>query len=160
MAQINSLSYGTYVSVPSVKPRSREWGGRARAFCESILVGATAVAGSQIAAAAGDCIRMFRIPANHKLVGGALSWSALGTGTAITVGDFYDCDRFFASYLTSAAAGCNNFVKTTAGYNNATNTPDTGHGYLFTCDTDILVTFSYGGAPVGVLTLTMETVVE
>lgn len=160
MAQINSLSYGNYVTNPQLKPKSREWGGRVRSFCETILVGATAVAGSQIATAAGDCIRMFRIPANHKVVGGSVAWSALGALSALWVGDFYDCDRFLASTSTVAAAGCNAFVKTTAGYNNATNTPDTGLGYLFTCDTDVLVTFSYTTAPVGVVQLTIETVVE
>ena len=159
MAQISSLSYTNYASTPQLKPKSREWGGRVRSFCESILCGATAVAGSQIAVAAGDCVRMFRIPAGHKAVGGSLKWTALGAGTAITVGDFYDCDRFFASAVTVNAQTCNQW-NTAATWNASTATPDVGQGYLFTCDTDILLTFGYGGAPVGAVTLTLETVVE
>jgi hypothetical protein len=158
MAQTNSPSYAAYVGVPQLKPKSRTWAGRVTAFCEEILVGPTADATSgRIAVAPGDCVRMFRIPANHQLIGGSVSWMALGATTAFTVGDFFVCNRFVPLTPTVAASLCNRFVNVTSTWNGATASPDTGVGYLFTCDTDILVTFSYTGQPTGVLVLAMET---
>ena len=163
MAQIDSANYTKYAANRKVK--SRDWGGRARVFVESVLVGQAAdTTTGQIAAAQGDCLRMFRIPAGHRLVGGTFATTALGAGNAeaVWIGDFYDCDRFMTSTPTVAAIGCNAFYKAGTAYNNATGTPDVGVGYLFTCDTDILVTFGYGlkgtTSPIGLLTLVMETV--
>ncbi len=171
MAQINSPSYTNYIASPQRKPKAREWGGRARSFCESILCGAAASAAqNQIAVAAGDCVRMFRVPANHKVIRGELFWSALGTGVSIFCGDAFDCDRWLTAAdgsLASQLQGgcspmsgvCGRFNNISASFNGPQNTPETGPGYLFTCDMDVIVTFGYGGAPVGVLTLVMETVV-
>lgn len=160
MAQINSLNYTTYAA--DRKVASRDWGGRKRSFTQSILCAAAAdTTLGAVAVAAGDCVRMFRIPTGHKFCGGNLTWSALGAGTNIWVGDINVCDRFLASTPTVGASGCNRLgMVQTASFVAATKTPATGVGYLFTCDTDIIVAFGYGGAPVGVLTLQMDTVVE
>ena len=163
MAQLNSASFTNFIATPKVSPRSREWGGRVRVFSETFVAnqGGTTTA-------AGDCVRMFRVPANHKVIGGRALWIALGAGSSITVGDFFDCDRFLSSTFTASSSetlsasigGCGVFNRVSTGFNASTNTPDVGPNYLFTCDTDILLVFGYGGTPTGLVTVVLETVVE
>lgn len=171
MAQINGPDFSKFIATAQTKPKSREWGGRCRSWCSSVLLAAAASSTTgAIAAAAGDCLRMFRIPAGHKVLGGRAYWSALGASTTVYVGDGLDCDRMMTvadgsiiSTLQLGATpfpgGCGTFNNVSASFQSGSNTPDTGPGYLFTCDTDIIVAFGYGGAPVGVLTLEMETVI-
>lgn len=165
MAQLNSLQYANYVLTPQLKNPSRDWGGRSRNWYASFVANQGGVT-----TAAGDCVRMFRIPAGHRVVRGQLTWTALGSSTALWCGDFWDCDRYLMQVTTSAASNlqgspagnssCGHFNNVSTTWNSSTNSPDTGIGYLQTCDTDVLLTFSYAGTPTGIVTLSMETVVE
>ena len=71
----NSIQYAKTVSVPSEKIKTNELSGRVRAaFAE------------YEASAEQDTITMFTIPNGARLLSGAVSYDALGSGTTISVG--------------------------------------------------------------------------
>ena len=109
----------------------------------------------------GKQITMGWVPGGAVLLGCRLKYDALGAGTSISVGDKYDCDRFITAVASVGAGdvgGCGtdlvigaiNIQDSTMG------SEHTGWGYVFACDTDILVTNPYAG---GALTGTIKLLV-
>lgn len=104
----------------------------------------------------GDCVLMLRIPAGTTVVGGRLSWTALGAAQ-IALGDPFACARFLGAILTTTAndlAGGNaNVAGLDCGVIRKIGTTGDGCGigYTYTCETDICVTNLYaeGNASVG-----------
>lgn len=128
MATFNSLQYAKlYVEPKGVLARSSDFGGRPMPlpFDFTWLAGA----------AAGDIVRMCKIPGNHIVVGMDLIRQAMGS-TAVIVGTTDDTDRFSLSQ-SWAAAGAISFVELT------------GMLYSPAADMDVLATFVTGAPTVG-----------
>ena len=160
---INSLEYTEYAADPKRKVPGKLWGARKRVYVARKTLSAQA---------AGSQINMVRIPAGSVLVGGRLEWTAMGSGTVwLGVGDQFICDRFMtradasASNVTSPTAG----VASSCGFFNAISTAQqplnpavldcnsyVGTLWEFTCDTDVILYSSYGGALTGYVKLVVE----
>lgn len=109
------------------------------------------------AMSAGKCVSMIRIPAGTRIVGGRLTAQApVSANTLLAVGDPFACGRFLGpvnatamNIQTIGAAGVNNcgfdcgvFTRTgRAGI--FSNGDGCGLGYVYTCETDIVVTVLY-----------------
>lgn len=147
---VQSVQYAKYAANPTVKVASKDWHARKRTAYGEYEASALA-AGSQIA--------MVRIPQGARLLGGKLAWDAMGGGSFILgVGDQFDCDRFMLAATASVASF--NAVDSDCGVFNVigdvSGPHSVGIGYEFTCDTDIIVTFSYAAAVTGTVKLVVE----
>lgn len=95
---------------------------------------------------AGECVGMIRIPADTRVVDAVLTWSLCNAGAILAVGDPFACGRFIVAAAhrlpqeNTAAGSCgsNRLVKTGAIGDGC------GAGYLYTCETDVLITVLYG----------------
>lgn len=163
---VQSVEYALYAANPSQKAPGHLWNARKRVFIGRRTLSSQA-AGSQVA--------MVRIPSGHVVVGGKLEWTALGSSVAIIgVGDQFNCTRFMlgadgsvASYsqvgLTPFPNSCGVFNQISTAqaplWNCGTDVNNyVGSLYQFTCDSDVIVYFSYAAAQTGYLKLTVETV--
>ncbi len=105
------------------------------------------------ALSAGKCVSMLRIPAGTRIVGGRLTAQApVPANTLLAVGDPFACGRFLGpvnattmNVLTLGTAGvfdCGVFTRTgRAGL--FANGDGCGLGYVYTCETDVVVTVLY-----------------
>ena len=98
----------------------------------------------------GQCVAMVRVPAGARIVGADLSWTG-ASNTVLGVGDPFACGRFLV-VQTLVPRGvipaghcvgwgvCGTLVKTTAEGDGC------GLFYLYTCETDIVITNLYSAA--------------
>ncbi len=105
------------------------------------------------ALSAGQCIGMIRVPAGTRIVGGRLTCQApVPANTLLAVGDPYACGRFLGPVNATTLAiqplgamggfDCGVFTRTgKAGI--FSNGDGCGLGYLYTCETDVVVTVLY-----------------
>lgn len=141
MATVYSIEYTDYNCSPR-KVINGKWHGRKRvAYGE---YEASSLAG-------GSQIKMVRVPKGAMVTGGTLDWDALGSSSALWVGDDVDCDRLKLSTSTSVASEYTNCSRLQA---------ITGLGFVYTGDCDIVVTVSYAAAVTGTIKLILEYVTE
>lgn len=138
-------------TTPSLKVKSKYRHGRLRVSFDEYEASAVAV-GSQIV--------MGWVPGGATFLGARLKFDALGAGTALQVGDAFDCDRFITSVPTIGAndvGGCSTDLVIGSVNTQPESLHGTGVGYVFQCDTNILVTVPYAGASItGTIKLRVE----
>lgn len=143
---VNSTQYALYAA-PTLKIPSREQYSVERTFY------AEYDASALLGGGANGCINMIVIPAGGRLVDGRLEWAALGSGTLLFVGDQYVCGRFMTRADGSVASVNQRNQTTTIGIQNCgrfngntTGPSEQSLGYLFTCDTTVIVSNLSGSA--------------
>jgi len=101
----------------------------------------------------GGCIAMLRVPRNFQVTGARLGWTAV-SGAVVGVGDPFCCGRLLGPInMTSAsqlsALNPNGFdcgVLTKIGV----TADGCGLGYIYTCETDLVLTNGYGELSFGI----------
>lgn len=103
--------------------KDNEWGGRTRAFYFSRATSAAKPIAN------GDIVMACRIPKNARILGGNITFGAMGASTTIKVGTAADAIKYLGS--TSVAA---------AGSAVLANTQALNYGEELSADTDIILT--------------------
>lgn len=130
MAQ-NSTQYALFASMPPLKVRSQDWYGVRRVASADFV-------GALVGGTANGCVNMLIVPAGSKILGGSLTWGALGASTQLFVGDQFVCDRFMlradGATGNDLQVGGTPFPNGCGRFNNIL-----GKGYVTTCDLTIIV---------------------
>ena len=109
-------------------------------------------ASAMLGGSANGCVNMVVVPANTRFKDMQLEWGALGASTLLHVGDQFDCDRFMlradGSIGSITQRNSQNLGASNCGRFNglATSPSEQSVGYLFTCDTAIIVSNLSGSA--------------
>lgn len=104
----------------------------------------------------GECIAMIRVPRGFQVTGGMMTYTA-NIGAVIGLGDPFCCGRLLGPILcsidpaatTSAPSG---FTCAFAGFivKTGATADGCGLGYVYTCETDLVVTNGYGEGSFGI----------
>lgn len=150
---VNSTQYALYAA--NLKIPSREQIGVVHtAYAEY-------TAASLLGGGANGCINMLIVPAGARFKDMTCEWAALGSGTLLHVGDQFVCQRFMLradgsvgsiqqrNVTVSVNANCGRFNGLTTGPS------EQSIGYLFTCDTTIIVS-NLSGSASGLIQLWFE----
>lgn len=102
----------------------------------------------------GECIAMVRVPKNFQVTAARMAWSEAGVQAFIGLGDPFCCGRLLGpinpiTHSASAGAGaqtndCGVLTKTGGVADGC------GLGYIYTCETDLIVTNAYGDGSFGI----------
>jgi hypothetical protein len=106
----------------------------------------------------GECIAVVRVPRNINVTEAPLAWSA-NTGAVIGLGDPFCCGRLLGPIITTIASG--NETVAPSGFSCGTaslafciktgaTADGCGLGYVYTCETDLVVTNGYGEGSFGI----------
>lgn len=102
---------------------------------------------------AGECVAMVRVQKGFQVLGGRLTWSS-GSTACVGVGDPFCCGRLLGPINTTGGSMLNalNLQGTDCGViMKSGNVADgCGIGYIYTCDTDIILTNGYGENSFGI----------
>ena len=124
MATVNSTQYANTASVPPTLNKPNELGGRVRVAYFSYVVG-TAGLGN------GDIVNLTLLPTGSRVIGGRLTWDALGTSVTVKVG-YSGSDAKYLSATSAASAGGTDIANlTTLGFGDeysATSSNTIGQG--------------------------------
>lgn len=97
-----------------------------------------------------ECVAMIRVAANTKILGAELYWDGATTASVVAIGDPFACGRILGPIRTSVARGVFN-LGSCHGYYGLCGTlskmgtvgDGCGFGYLYECETDIVLTNLY-----------------